>query len=222
MSIYKSKEIRRRETLYKINLNVSKYEIDYTYDFNDVKLKSINEICKRYISNLLSIQIAIDFINGVEEIDKSIAFFNNLVDIYDVRESSFRIENKAFNKEINESECFYLSFQCECLGVLAWVLGLKDIIEKPNKFSNINEMMKLVAICDNFDSFLGKCSLRSIDEILDEFDLYYTYHRICVSGRINYSYNYSSLNENIILERRRAFEWLFSNINDWNDLSLYT
>ncbi len=222
MSIYKGKEIRKRGALYKIDLNVLDYKINYPYNFNETKFKSINEICKRYISNLLSIQVAMDFLNNIEEVDKSIDFFDVLLDVYVVRDSLFKIEKRAFYGELNKEECFILTSQCECLAVLAWVLGLKDNIEPANVYSNINELLGFVAKCASFDSFVNTCNLRNLDDILKTYNLYYVYHHICAYEDCDGSSNFNQLNIGIVIERMRAFEWLFSGVNDWNDLSLYT
>lgn len=211
MNIDKSNDISECETLYEINLNLVKYR--------DIHMKSLVEICKRFIANLLAIQVGLEFINKVEEIDRSISFFDVLLDVYDVRENLFKMEKKAFYKELTEKECFELVSQCECLSVLAWVLGLIDDIGPDCGDCDINELMVFVAKCKGFDSFVKTCNLRGVKDILKQADFYLA---VDVKERIDGYYPGVKLNPNIILERSRAFHWLFSSVSDWNNLSLHT
>ena len=63
--MYKNKKQRKDESIVKLK----SYGIDYIenlpsiYDSNDVEIKSVEEIAKRYIANIISIQFAYDILN---------------------------------------------------------------------------------------------------------------------------------------------------------------
>ena len=53
-------------------------------------------------------------------------------------------------------------------------------------------------------------------------DLYYRYHWACVEKQVNPNTNIGLLNPGVVVERRRGLEWLFSEEDDWNKISLDT
>ena len=54
-------------------------------------------------------------------------------------------------------------------------------------------------------------------------DLHYRFHWACVEKRINPdSINIADLNPEVVYERRRGLEWLFSDEDDWYEISLDT
>lgn len=59
-------------------------------------------------------------------------------------------------------------------------------------------------------------------EILDMIDLYYNYHWACVDHRINPQTKCGELNEEVVMERRRALEWLICKDKNWDRISLDT
>ena len=53
-------------------------------------------------------------------------------------------------------------------------------------------------------------------------DLYYRYHWACVEKRIKPDTIIGSLDGEVVWERRRGLEWLVSDMEDWNKISLDT
>jgi hypothetical protein len=222
-NIYKTKELRKEQSIEKLK----KYRIDYinnlplTYEANEVRMKSVEMIAKRYIANIISIQVACDILNNAD-IDYSIKFFTDLLERYNVKLDLNELEKKVFNKKADESALINLSWQYESINVLAWILGLKKDLEFPKEICDVNFLMERIATCKDFDEFIGRCNPTNIEDALDELDLEYRYHWAIVEKRINPSTNIGDLNGEIVVERRRALEWLFSDEEDWNEISLDT
>lgn len=223
MDIYKTKEIRKKESIDKLR----KYGIDYienlplTYDVNEVNVCDVDDIAKRYIANIISIQVAFDLLNDVD-VNKSLEFFGGLLDKYEVRDFLNKTEKKIFSKNLKYDDLVNITWQYECINVLAWVLGLKKDLEFPNSVCNVKELIGNVVLCDNFNDFVGKCKLIDIEDILDELDVEYRYHWALVDKRINPSTSVGDLNVDVVVERRRALEWLFFSEEDWNNIVLDT
>lgn len=57
---------------------------------------------------------------------------------------------------------------------------------------------------------------------MDMLDLYYNYHWACVDNRINPETKCGELNEEVVMERRKALEWLICKDKDWDSISLDT
>ena len=95
-------------------------------------------------------------------------------------------------------------------------------MEFPSDLCEVEPLIKNIIECASFDEFLGKCKIRDIEEILDELDLEYRYHWAIVNKSIDESTNIGQLDGEVVYERRKALEWLFSEENDWNKISLDT
>ena len=63
--------------------------------------------------------------------------------------------------------------------------------------------------------------MRGIEEILDMLDLFYRYHWTTEDARLNLK-KLPKINGEVVAERRRGLEWLVSQEEDWNDISLDT
>lgn len=74
----------------------------------------------------------------------------------------------------------------------------------------------------DYNEFKKSCRLRSIDEILDMTDLYFRYHWACVEKRLKPETQTGNLNPDVVIERRKALEWVISDEYDWNDIALNT
>ena len=128
----------------------------------------------------------------------------------------------VFSNELTKDQLVDFTWQYESINVLAWVLGLNKDLSFPNQLCDVRALLGYIAPCENFEEFLSKCNLIDVEDILDEFDLEYRYHWAVVDKRINESTNIGELDGEIVVERRRALEWLFSDEEDWNDVSLDT
>ena len=223
MNIYKTKEIRKKESIDKLKVLGIDYieNLPVTYEANEVNIKSYDEIVKRYIANIISIQVAFDILNDAEKTE-SIKFFTDLLNKYNVTDSLNEMERKVFNNELETNELINLTWQYEALNVLSWILGLKSELEFPSNVCDVNALIEPIATSNSFEEFFSKCNVIDIEDILDELDLEYRYHWAVVDKRINSSTNCGDLNEDIVVERCRALEWLFDEEKDWNKLSLDT
>ena len=160
MNVYKSKENRKEQSINKLKeLNIDYIEeLPCTYEAGEVKMKSIDEIAKRYISNIITIQVAFDILNETD-LETSFGFFNNLIEKYGVRDSLNDFEKKALNNELKKEELINLTWQYEAINVLAWVLGIKEELEFPDDLCDVELLLRCIAGCDSYDQFLNKCKI---------------------------------------------------------------
>jgi hypothetical protein len=103
-----------------------------------------------------------------------------------------------------------------------WVGGLID--DLPIDRCVEDYMIKL---CPNLEKgennskFKRKMKIRTEDELYKKLDLYYRAHWYTEDGRIN-NYPTGEINGDIIMERRKALEWIYNNGFDWDDVELGT
>lgn len=135
-----------------------------------------------------------------------------------------------FNDEIKIFEAcdrrlaLNIGWTIECCYSLAWVLGLipTEEMERPFQMAQAYELFQFIKPFNNFKDFIASCNMRQPPELMDMLDLYYNYHWACVDNRLNPNTKCGDLNEEIVMERRKALEWLFCEDKDWNEISLDT
>ena len=189
------KIIRRANSNSKIKKqNIACYEeLPCIESSNEVKIKSLDEICKRALASFLVIQLACDINNG--QYDESVKIISKLLEKFNVS---------------------------DCLNKKKKKLGLVEDISDASNICDCNYAIKLFNESNSYEDFKSKCKLREVNEILDMLDLYYRYHWACVEKRVKPETSIGNLNSSVVIERRRGLEWIIREIQDWYDISLDT
>ena len=218
----KNPETRRAENNEKIKaMGISCYEdLPLLESSGDVKLKSLDEICKRAIAALIVIQIAYDAHRG--EFDEGKTFFTPMLEKYGVLGELISKEQKVFDGEYDEQDVLDVAWTYESYWSLVWALGLVDDITDASEVCDSRKAIVLVAGCKSYEEFTNNCKLRDVEEILDMLDLYYRYHWAVVENMLHPEKPIGNLDVEVVPERRRGLEWLFSEEEDWFEIDLNT
>lgn len=217
-----SSEFRRNKSNEKIkSMGIACFEqLPMLEDSSQVKLRSLEAICKRAIACLLSTQIACDISDGNYE--ESAELFEKLLKQYGVRECLNAAETRLFDGTYSEQDAINVVWTYEAYWSLVWALGLVEDISDSSDICDCEKAIRLVGDCASYEEFKQKCKLRNIEEILDMLDLYYRYHWATTEKRINPETPIGNLNPDVVVERRRGLEWLISDEVDWFEISLDT
>ena len=108
----------------------------------------------------------------------------------------------------------------EAYWAICWCLSLVDDIKDGGKLCDFGKAISFVQTSNSFDDFKNKCKLRDNDEILDMLDIYYRYNWAINNKYVDSNTNIGNLNSSNVIERRRALEWIFSDIDDWYNIQL--
>ncbi len=187
----------------------------------EVKLKSIDDICNRVFASIISIQLACDIDQG-NDYEQSKEFFEGLLDKYGVKNSLLPNEKKLFDNNYEQKDVLNVTWNYETSWSLLWALGLVEDMDKPFAVCDCDKAITLVATCGSIDDFKDKVKMRDIEEILDMLDLYYRYHWAVVDKTINPNTKIGNLYPDVVWERRKGLEWLISSEEDWDEISLDT
>jgi len=216
-------EIRRRKSNDKIKaMGIACLEMLPTRESGtDVRLKDLDAICRRAIACLLTIQLAcdIDAGNDYEEYKEVVS---TMLKGYGVENDLIKKEQALLNNTYNKQDVIDVAWTYEAYWSLIWALGFVENIEDASEICDCEKAIRTVADCKGFEEFKNKCNLRDVEEILDMLDLYYRYDWACTEKRINPRTPIGTLNPEVVTERRRGLEWLISETEDWNDISLDT
>lgn len=193
-----------------------------------VKLKSMEEVKKRALGFMISIQLACSIRNG-EDYGKSLAILRQMMNEWNISiddllpKERVLILNKFTQKdntaEISKQDVIDIVWTYETYYSLIWSLDLIGDREFADA-SNICNTVRAMAIAGMINDTAS--GLRNTEKILDMTDLFYCYHWACEEKRIRPETSTGKLNSEVVAERRRGLEWLISDEKDWNQISLDT
>ena len=191
---------------------------------NEIEMRSAEEIAKRAIACLISIQVACD-INSGENIEESREFFKSFLERYKVKEELTDNEKEIIFGSPDKQAVINMAWKYEAYWTLIWALGIVDKLEYPSQICDCNFAIRAVADYEDFNDFMKTVKLRSIEEILDEADLIYRYNWACVNARIHGENPPAGLDPGVIFERHWGLNWLIGKgtYNDnWDSVSTDT
>ena len=187
----------------------------------NMQIRPVDEIIERAVASLIVIQVACD-INYDQFSEESMAKANFLLDYFGVKGALNSKEERIMNLCYTKQDCLDMDWAYEANWALLWALGLiDDDIRNPNILADCEKAMSLLKGSSS-KKFKDRCKVRSLDEILDMYDLYYRYHWATNEICLQQEFNPTIINDDVIVERRRGLEWLLSPCaDDWYDIDLY-
>jgi hypothetical protein len=124
--------------------------------------------------------------------------------------------------ERNEGNPQAFQAQIEGLWALAWALNfvpkLNFLTESDNRFVTLLPNLK---VSQSSDEWRLKAKLRPVDDVVAACDLAYCLHWAIRQAEIDRREPPARLNSYVVVERRRALEWLLSS-DSWDGVSLDT
>ena len=195
-----------------------------SYDESDVQIRNFDEICKRAIACLITIQVACDINNGKdiksEEYKENFDFINSLYKKYNVENCLNSKEKRIIKGTYSKQDAIDMVWAYESYWALCWCLSLVDDIKNGGEMCDCDKAISFVIDSNSYEDFKNKCKLRDIDEILDMKDLYYRYNWAINNKKVDSNTTIGNLDASNVIERRRGIEWVLSDIDDWYDIQL--
>lgn len=153
--------------------------------------------------------------NDQQLVDKLVANFS--------ADSAFSPKERAFIKAPTASKQTLVEFswRYECTHVLLWALGYLPAVNPPDKQADVAKEIGILREKGRA-AFIKDAHLRSMKELLDLNDLYYRLNWAAVDLRIKGQPS-PKANEEIIVERHRALNWLIRYMNqEWDEVTTDT
>ena len=193
-------------------------------DESDVQIRNFDEICKRAIACLITIQVACDINNGKdiksEEYKENFDFINSLYKKYNVENCLNSKEKRIIKGTYSKQDAIDMDWAYESYWALCWCLSLVDDIKNGGEMCDCDKAISFVIDSNSYEDFKNKCKLRDIDEMLDMKDLYYRYNWAINNKKVDSNTTIGNLDASNVIERRRGIEWVLSDIDDWYDIQL--
>jgi len=133
--------------------------------------------------------------------------------VRDLSNREFQIINKNI---ISQQDLIDISWYQESLYAMLWSVNIVKDMNFPSDESNVTKYLQFLPPDVEISTFKKSLNLRGKDELLGELDLYYNLHWSAKKGE-------TRLIKSIVLERRKALEWIVdNNITDWDNIDLST
>jgi hypothetical protein len=125
-------------------------------------------------------------------------------------------------EELAEQERIDLSWSPEAICALMWAGGLLDGLPLGEEIPmEAFAPLPKVGQGESGQRFAGRVRLRPYAELYAMRDFYYRAHWFARDGGLN-GYDTGVFVSGIIVERRKALEWLLDDTTDWDELDLST
>ena len=216
--------IRREKTL----AILEKMDIDYCNGLPVIEdmamTKSLSDICRRAVVSLYISVWADYYLNDRKELNDEKGLLMERMKELDSLSALFPAEKSLIEGHISDKDALQLTWGIECCYMLMWALGFVETSEAIDACDECNpqEVIRELNSFESLNDMIGKCKMREPGQILDMLDLYYNYHWACVDKSVRPEAKCGELIEGVVMERRKALEWLFENENDWSKISLDT
>jgi Domain of unknown function (DUF4272) len=183
-----------------------------TEDASSIKPRSAEEIARRCIA------IAICAVKGET---RKHDLGQKLIAEYGASQF-LSAEERAFidNPSPPQQQFIDFSWRYEAVHVLLWSMGYLTELHPPNEICDVPNEVGIIR--DQGDALASRATVRTMEEILDQADLYYHLHWSAIELRLR-GESADDLDEGIIRERHRALNWLIRYMGqDWDDVETDT
>jgi hypothetical protein len=115
-----------------------------------------------------------------------------------------------------------VSWRIENLNVLLWALGSFDTLSFPTTICDFSNYNNLPDLDRDPTAWISSSKLRDKEDILNQTDLIYRIHWATREADLKGKAMPAGLNEDIIMERHFALNWLTMYAVDWDDITTDT
>lgn len=188
------------------------------YQDDEVSLKDTTELVQRAIACLLTVQIACDIAQG--DYEESVKFFRPMYEQLKVADCLNGKEKRILDGSYSTQDAIDMDWAYEAYWALCWCLGLVDDIRDAGQLCDCEKAVSFIMNIHSQEELMAQCTCKTKEEILDMLDLYYRYQWAVNDNKVNPSSSIGTLNPSIVIERRRALEWVISTETDWYNIDL--
>jgi len=207
----------------RMNRETIKYlleEQNLVYNENLPKLELIKDIrTKEEVVNRINV-LHILYTIGEDESEECFNFFRDkLIEKNWVTYLSEVEKETIFKTKLSEYDLLNFSWKKEAMLALMWLINLPRINLLEIKETQVSNYYDLLPPEMTMEQFYESAQIKDLHEVVGFLDYYYCIHSAI---RNRDGKGKTSVEQSIIIERRRALEWLTNLELDWDSISLDT
>ena len=188
--------------------------------------RTVEEVCRRAAALLIVSLYSECRVGDHLSYEKAREFVDPIIESYGAEESFFSPEEWAYLNDPNSDEKTQIQYawQYENLWVMEWALGLTDDLFWPTRICDVPQSVRMMREYPSMAELAAAARPRPRKELLDQADLIYRIHWVCVDARVMNMPAPQELEEGVVMERHRALFWLAGcdEMCPWDDVDLST
>lgn len=219
---------RRKATLEKLQANQIPYAVEMPLlpDSKQVNIKSVDEIARRAAVLLILIQFVREVLDDTEQ--KNIKTSRRISEVYLNR---FGVKNNLTPAEelflqqdsYDQQQLIDKMWLYEAAWLLLWSIHVIDDLKEPTEICDVESLLNLLTSYTTVSELMDDAEMREPIKILQRMDENYLYHWATVHARMMGEIAPAGLDEGVVMERQRAFNWLTQLQNEpWDEVTMNT
>ncbi|MVP02433.1 DUF4272 domain-containing protein [Paenibacillus lutrae] len=185
-----------------------------------ITIRTREEIARRAVALCILAMYGASFSSEEVDVGEEKAFTARLIGLYQADDFFTPREQEFLAREHpGLTDAVQFAWMYECYWVLLWALGYVEELQFPGEICDVQTAVDILRESGHYDGFAENARIRTRQEILDEADLIYRYDWACVNARVNGEPAPAGLNDEVVIERHRALNWLIRYMDaDWDDV----
>ena len=187
--------------------------------------RTVEEVCGRAAALLIVSLYSECRVGDHLSYEKAREFVDPIIESYGA-EKFFSPKEKEYLDDPDSTEQTQIQYawQYENLWVMEWALGLTDDLFWPTRICDVPQSVRMMREYPSMAELAAAARPRPRKELLDQADLIYRIHWVCVDARVMNMPAPQELEEGVVMERHRALFWLAGcdGMRGWDDVDLST
>ena len=189
--------------------------LPFVDDYTNAKFRNEKEVAKKAVVLYGLIYVA----HGEKTSKEMIEYFKKY-DLWSSVSPDERLYLEKQNKTPEDNNP--VSWRIENLNVLLWALGNFEKLSFPTAICDFSNYKNLPDLEIDPTEWIANSKLRNTEEILNETDLIYRIHWATRDADLNGKPMPAGLDDDIIMERHFALNWLTMYTANWDDVTTDT
>ncbi|GEK33012.1 DUF4272 domain-containing protein [Kurthia sibirica] len=217
---------RRQASQVKLSANKIPYidALPLLPDSKMVQRRSTVDVAKRASIIIIMIQFVRELLDDEEKtaITTAKRMSEVFLNRYGVKMNLTNDEQLFLEKDhFDNQELINRMWLYEAAWVMLWSIGLLSELKEPTEICDVDALLQLITDNTNVSEIVAEAQPVTTTELLDRMDENYLYHWSCIENRMNGIEAPADLDEGVIMERQRAFNWLIALHDEpWDDITL--
>jgi len=189
--------------------------LPFVEDYTEASFRDQREVACKVVVVYGLLHVA----HSEKSADEMISYYKNynLWDYVSPDERTY-LEKPTRTQEENNT----VSWRIECLNILLWSLGNFETLSFPTEMCDFSNYKNLPNLDKDPTAWINNSKLRDSEDILNETDMIYRIHWAVRDASLYGKSIPANINQDIVMERHFALNWLVMYADEWDDVTTDT